>query len=154
MPELYGKYIFGDLALIPAPVRINGRLFYADVQTGEMHVFTLPQFGSEILPAGQTVHGFGQDGNGEIYAMATDTPPNGNGGVVYKLASFQLAAQATGNQLDLSWAVAGPLLQAQVDNPGGITTNWVNVAGSTATNHVIIPIDRANGSAFYRLAAP
>src|SRR5512142_667909 len=28
MPELFGKYIFGDLALIPSPIRINGRLFY------------------------------------------------------------------------------------------------------------------------------
>jgi hypothetical protein len=63
--EPYGKYIFGDLALVPSPVRINGRLFYADLQTGEMQVFTLPQFGSEILPNGLTVHGFGQDGNGE-----------------------------------------------------------------------------------------
>src|SRR5947209_19059334 len=87
MPALSGKYIFGDLALIPAPVRINGRLFYADLQTGQMNVFTLPQFGSEILPTGQTVHGFGQDANGELYALATSTPANGTGGVVYKLAS-------------------------------------------------------------------
>jgi hypothetical protein len=32
-----------------------------------------------------TVHGFGQDGNGELYAMVTNTPPNGTGGIVYKL---------------------------------------------------------------------
>lgn len=155
MPELYGKYIFGDLALIPSPVRINGRLFYADLQTGEMHVFTLPQFGSEILPAGQTVHGFGVDGNGEIYAMATDTPPNGNGGVVYKLLSYSLTAQVSGNQLILSWPVAGVTLQAQVNSPGvGITTSWNDVPGSTATNEVVIPINPSAGSAFYRLAAP
>src|SRR5206468_5394459 len=103
MPELYGKYIFGDLALIPAPVRINGRLFYADLQTGQLNVFTLPQFGSEILPNGQTVHGFGQDANGELYALATSTPANGNGGVVYKLFSVRLAFRVSGNQLDLSW---------------------------------------------------
>jgi glucose/arabinose dehydrogenase len=154
MPELYGKYIFGDLALVPSPVRINGRLFYADLQTGQMNVFTLPQFGSEILPAGNTVHGFGNDANGEIYALATDTPPNGNGGVVYKLASFRLTAQVLGNQLDLSWPVAGVRLQAQVDNPSGITPNWVDVPGSTAINHIVIPINTANGSAFYRLASP
>lgn len=155
MPELYGKYIFGDLALIPRPVRINGRLFYADLQTGEMHVFTLPQFGSEILPNFETVHGFGQDGNGELYAMTTDTPANGNGGVVYKLMSLRLIAQVIGNDLDLSWPVAGGRLQAQVNSPGvGITTNWVTVPGSTATNHVVIPISPANGSAFFRLAFP
>src|SRR5262249_30325594 len=84
MPALFGKYIFGDLALVPSPVRINGRIFFADLQLGTLNVFTLPQFGSEILPNGQTVHGFGQDASGELYAMATDTPPNGNGGVVYK----------------------------------------------------------------------
>ena len=155
MPELYGKYIFGDLALIPAPVRIKGRLFYANLQTGEMHVFTLPQFGSEILPAGQTVHGFGKDANGELYAMATDTPPNGNGGVIYKLSSFRLTAQVSANQLYLSWPVAGVRLQAQANSPGvGITTNWLDVPGSTATNEVVIPINPANGSAFYRLTAP
>jgi len=155
MPELYGKYIFGDLALIPSPVRINGRLFYADLQTGEMHVFTLPQFGSEILPNDQTVHGFGQDANGELYAMATDTPPNGNGGVIYKLSSVRLTARASGSLLDLSWAVAGGHLQAQTNSPGaGITTNWFEVPGSRVTNHVVVPVVPTNGSAYYRLAFP
>ena len=51
IPELYGKYVFGDLALIPSPVRVNGRLFYADLQTGVIKAFPLPQFGgSAILP--------------------------------------------------------------------------------------------------------
>jgi hypothetical protein len=155
MPELYGKYIFGDLALVASPARINGRLFYADLQTGEMHVFTLPQFGSEILPGGLTVHGFGQDANGELYALATNTSANGNGGVVYKLFSVRLTAQASGKLLDLSWPVAGGRLQTQTNSPGaGIGTNWVTLAGSTTTNHVVVPIDPANGSAFYRLAIP
>jgi glucose/arabinose dehydrogenase len=153
MPELYGKYIFGDLALVASPVRINGRLFYADLQQGTLNVFTLPQFGSQILPAGQTVHGFGQDGSGELYAMATDTPPNGNGGVVYKLFSVRLTARFSGNVVDLSWPVAGARLQAQVNPPGvGLTKNWLDVPGSTVTNRVVIPINQANGTAFFRLA--
>ena len=154
MPELYGKYIFGDLALVPSPVRINGRLFYADVQTGEMHVFALPQFRSEILPAGQTVHGFGQDGHGELYAMATDTPPNGNGGVVYKLVSVRLMFQLSGNQLDLSWPVVAGHLQVQTNNPPGISTNWFDVPGSEVTNHVVVAINPDGGSVFYRLSFP
>jgi glucose/arabinose dehydrogenase len=155
MPELYGKYIFGDLALIASPVRQNGRIFWADLQTGEMHVFTLPQFNSEILPGGLTIHGFGQDANGELYALATNTSANGNGGVVYKLVSVRLTAHVSGNLLDLSWPVAGGRLQTQTNGPGiGITTNWVTQPGSTATNHVVIPIDPANGSVFYRLAMP
>ena len=155
MPELYGKYIFGDLALIANPVRQNGRIFWADLQTGEMHVFTLPQFSSEILPNGLTVHGFGQDANGELYALATNTSANGNGGVVYKLVSVRLTAHVSGNLLDLSWPVAGGRLQTQTNGPGvGITANWVTQPGSTTTNHVVIPIDPANGSVFYRLAIP
>jgi glucose/arabinose dehydrogenase len=155
MPELYGKYIFGDLALIANPVRENGRLFYADLQLGTINVFTLPQFGSEILPNGLTVHGFGQDANGELYALATNTSANGNGGVVYKLFSVRLTAQVSGNLMDLSWPVAGGRLQAQTNRPGvGITTNWVTVPGSTATNHVVVSISPANGSVFYRLAVP
>lgn len=155
MPELYGKYIFGDLALIAAPVRINGRLFYADLQMGTINVFPLPQFGSSILPNSQTVHGFGQDGNGELYALATSTSSSGNGGVVYKLASVRLTAQVVGNQLSLSWPVAGGRLLAQTNSPGkGIGTNWVTVPGSTAINQVLMPIDRANGSVFFRLAVP
>ena len=155
MPELYGKYIFGDLALIPSPVRINGRLFYADLQSGQINVFTLPQFNSEILPNGQTVHGFGQDGNGELYAMATSTPPNGNGGVVYKLVSVRIAAQISGKQLNLSWPLPGMRLQLQIDSPGtGLGSNWIDVPNSTATNQVAVPIDPSQGSVFYRLAFP
>ncbi|HEV2329924.1 MAG TPA: PQQ-dependent sugar dehydrogenase [Verrucomicrobiae bacterium] len=154
MPELYGKFIFGDLALIPSPVRINGRLFYADLQQGSMNVFPLPQFNSDILPADETVHGFGEDGNGELYAMATDTPPNGNGGVVYKLVSFRLTAQASGNQVTFSWPVAGVRLQVQTNSINvGLTAKWVDVPGSVSTNQIVIPVN-ANGCAFYRLASP
>jgi hypothetical protein len=61
----------------------------------------------------------------------------------------------SGTLLDLSWPVAGGRLQAQANGPGvGITTNWFTVPGSTTTNHVVIPIDPANGSAFFRLALP
>lgn len=156
IPELYGKYIFGDLALLPAPVRINGRIFYADLQLAIMRVFTLPQFRSEILPDGQTVHGFGQDGNGELYVMATSTPPNGNGGVVYKISSANLNIQATNNQVNLAWSVPGAQLQAQTNGPGGglNATNWINVPGTTATNQLSVPIDSTQGSVFYRLLFP
>jgi hypothetical protein len=93
IPELVGTYIFGDLALRGSPVRADGRLFYADLVTGEIHEFLLPQFANGVLPNGLTVHGFGQDASGEIYAMVTNTPPNGvgpngPGGIVYKFAEF------------------------------------------------------------------
>jgi glucose/arabinose dehydrogenase len=86
IPELYGKYVFGDLALNPGPpARADGRLFYADLTTGLINEFKLPQFLNGKLPNGLTVHGFGQDASGELYAMVTNTPSNGAGGIVYKL---------------------------------------------------------------------
>ena len=93
IPELVGKYVFGDLALRGSPVRADGRLFYADLTSGEIKEFLLPQFANGVLPNGLTVHGFGQDASGEIYAMVTNTPPNGvgpngPGGIVYKFDVF------------------------------------------------------------------
>jgi len=94
IPELVGKYVFGDLALRNEPPRVDGRLFYADLATGEIKEFQLPQFPNGILPDGLTVHGFGQDGNGELYAMVTNTPPNGNGGIVYQFVPIPEPATA------------------------------------------------------------
>ena len=156
MPELYGKYIFGDLALKTAPVRADGRLFYADLQAGTINAFPLPQFGgSAILPNGLTVHGFGQDADGEIYALVTNTSANGTGGLVYKLYGLRLSFQVSGSQLEISWPVAGGSLQTQTNSlSSGIGTNWVTVPGSTATNRVVVTINQASGCVFYRLAIP
>lgn len=87
MPALYGKYVFGDLALRNLPPRVDGRLFYADLTTGQIFEFQLPQFTTTFLPNGLTVHGFGEDADGELYALATNTPANGTGGVIYSLKS-------------------------------------------------------------------
>ena len=86
IPALFGKYVFGDLALRNAPPRVDGRIFYADLITGEILEFLLPQFIDDKLPNGLTVHGFGEDGSGELYACVTNTPSNGTGGIVYKIA--------------------------------------------------------------------
>jgi glucose/arabinose dehydrogenase len=85
LPELVGKYVFGDLALHTSPTRADGRLFYADLTNGKISEFLLPQFAGGILPNGLTVHGFGEDGNGELYALATNTPSSGTGGVIYAI---------------------------------------------------------------------
>ena len=87
IPELVGKYVFGDLAIRNAPPRVDGRLFYADLEDGTIHEFVIPQFANHQLPNGLTVHGFGEDGSGEIYALVTNTPANGTGGIVYKFAA-------------------------------------------------------------------
>ena len=105
IPELYGKYVFGDLAVTGQPSRIDGRLFYADLQTGLIKEFLIPQFVNDKLPNGLTVHGFGEDGAGELYAMVTNSPPNGAGGIIYKFvaipepASIVLLVAAIGGSL-------------------------------------------------------
>lgn len=156
IPELYGKYIFGDLALKTAPVRADGRIFYADLQTGEIKAFPLAQFGGPaILPNGLTVHGFGEDADGEIYALVTNTSANGTGGIVYKLAALRLAFQRNGNQLEISWPTIAGHLEAQTNSVSvGLGANWVTVPGSAATNRVVVPLNASSGSVFYRLAVP
>ena len=93
VPGLQGKYVFGDLALRNAPPRVDGRLFYADLVTGEIHEFLIPQFANDKLPDGLTVHGFGEDASGELYALVTNTPAGGTGGIVYRISAVPEPAQ-------------------------------------------------------------
>jgi hypothetical protein len=65
-----------------------------------------------------------------------------------------LVFAATGGQLTLAWPAdhTGWTLQAQTNNLStGLGTNWVDVANSTLTNNIIIPINPANSSVFYQL---
>jgi hypothetical protein len=91
-----------------------------------------------------------------LTAVATDNHGlSATSAVVNVTVSVRLAVQVNGNQLDISWPVAGGTLQTQTNSLSvGIRTNWVNIPGSTQTNHVVVPIDPANGSVFYRLAFP
>jgi fibronectin-binding autotransporter adhesin len=62
-----------------------------------------------------------------------------------------------GNQLNLSWPAdhIGWRLQAQTNSPGtGLGTNWADVPGSTSVNSISIPINRSNGSVFFRMIYP
>ena len=137
-------------------MRANGRLFYADLQTGLINSFSLAQFGgSAILPNNLTVHGFGQDATGELYALLTNRSASGNGGLVYKLVPMSLNVARSGDQLDISWPIVIGHLETQNGTLStGPGTNWVTVSGSEITNHVFVSIDQGNGSAFYRLVVP
>ncbi len=60
---------------------------------------------------------------------------------------------ANGN-LTLSWPAGstGYTLQVQTNSLAvGLSTNWVNVAGSSSTNSVTLPVDPTAGAVFYRL---
>jgi fibronectin-binding autotransporter adhesin len=62
-----------------------------------------------------------------------------------------------GGNLDLSWPpdYTGWILQGQTNAINiGLSNNWATVPGSSTTNHVVIPIDKANGSSFFRLVHP
>jgi autotransporter-associated beta strand protein len=65
-----------------------------------------------------------------------------------------LASTVTGNTLTLSWPAdhTGWQLQAQTNSLSvGLSTNWVNVAGTSSTNQISLPANPANGVVFYRL---
>ncbi len=59
--------------------------------------------------------------------------------------------------LEISWPIdyTGWLLQGQTNViTVGLSNNWATVPGSAATNRVILPINPANGSCFFRLVHP
>jgi fibronectin-binding autotransporter adhesin len=63
----------------------------------------------------------------------------------------------SGDLLSLSWPVdhIGWRLQAQTNSISlGVSTNWINVPNSIATNQMMIAIDPTAGCVFYRLVYP
>jgi autotransporter-associated beta strand protein len=83
-------------------------------------------------------------------------PANGVLTVVTGVATnpTNISYSVTSSNVTLSWPVdhVGWTLQSQTNSPGGgLGTNWFTVPGSTATNSVVVPLDRTKGSAFYRL---
>jgi hypothetical protein len=74
--------------------------------------------------------------------------------VTVNTSPTNMTFSASAQQLTLSWPFdhAGWRLQAQTNGlaPG----KWFDVTNSTSTNRVIIPINPASGSVFYRLVYP
>ncbi len=87
--------------------------------------------------------------NGTIKVLSGASPVNPN--------PTNITTSVTGNQLTLSWPAShtGWTLQAQTNAlTTGLSGVWYNVAGSTTTNQVIVPINPANPTVFYRLTLP
>jgi len=81
VPELFGKYVFGDFSRSFAPAA--GRLFYADLETGLIRQLVI---GLDDRGLGLYVKGFGQDEAGELYVLADSSyGPFTTGGVVLKI---------------------------------------------------------------------
>ena len=163
IPELIGKYVFGDLAIRNAPPRVDGRLFYADLASGEILEFRIPQFVNDQIPNRLTVHGFGQDAAGELYALVTNTPANGTGGIVYKFAPepptatlltrFESAVETDG--IRLRWAFYNPseFVSVSVERSERESGPWIAVA--TVVGDVVEALDRSVSSGttyYYRLS--
>ena len=80
LPQLDGKYVFGDLSDSTFAGPANGRLFYADLSGGPINEFKLNQ------PLGMWLKGFGEDAHGEIYVLATTAlGPSGTTGQVFEI---------------------------------------------------------------------
>ena len=72
-------------------------------------------------------------------------------------SSTNIISSVSGGVLSLTWPAdhTGWRLQVQTNSLAkGLGTNWVDVAGATATNQVNLPVSSANGSVFYRLVYP
>ena len=137
IPELFGKYVFGDLAIRNEPPRVDGRLFWADLTTGDIREFLLPQFPNDQLPDGLTVHGFGEDASGELYAVVTNTPSNGTGGIVYKfgpdkpiattLTDFECTALVEGIRLRWRFQDPSEFISVQVERSDASAGPWAEI---------------------------
>ena len=88
IPELQGKYIFGDFSR--AFTTASGRLFAGDLDTGEIMELII---GAHDDPLGMFVKGFGEDASGELYLLAgTNLAPFGTDGRVFALEAVPLPA--------------------------------------------------------------
>jgi len=116
------------------------KLFNAASYTGAFAAIVpaLPAPGLVWDPTGLTV-----DGTLKVVSEASPTPTN-------------LTFAVVGNALDISWpADQGWRLEGQTNSINvGLNTNWSTVPGSAETNHMILPIEPANGTVFYRLVYP
>ena len=91
IPALDGKYVFGDFSRsFGAP---DGRIFYADLSTGQINEFNYAGMSS----LGLFIKGFGEDANGEIYLLGSKTlGPAGNTGVVVEILAPEPGAAGSG----------------------------------------------------------
>ena len=103
--------------------------------------------------------------NGTLYYFVT-TATNAGGEspnsvqVAVRPVSFtppQLGLSLNGGQLQFIWPSdhIGWSLQAQTNPPGaGLGTSWVTILDSNSTNQMLMPVDLANGSVFFRMIYP
>jgi hypothetical protein len=93
--------------------------------------------------------GIAQYPGGSPITLAISKAPSG-------IYPTNLLAEITNNQLKLSWPTdhVGWRLQVQTNAlETGLRANWFDVAGSSSTDNVTVPLS-SNGGVFYRLVFP
>jgi glucose/arabinose dehydrogenase len=85
IPELEGKYVFGDWGSFGFP---TGRLFAGDMAAG-----TIEELNVDNLNLSLWILGFGEDADGELYVLgSSQRGPTGTTGQVFKLAPVPVPA--------------------------------------------------------------
>jgi hypothetical protein len=90
-----------------------------------------------------------------FFGEGTDSSPASARPV--SLAPTSLGSTMNGGQLQFSWASdhTGWRLVTQTNTLAvGLGTNWSTVSGSAATNQISVPMNKTNGSIFFRLVYP
>ena len=139
VPDLYGKYVFGDLAGKGNPNL--GRLFYTEATGGTIEEFTYFTGTNVGVPTGQ-LYSFGEDQDGELYAMFTGGPvrillaqawgKDGGG-------SWNDVANWIGPRPDGAGHVANFLteLKTPANAPATITLDGVKTVGTLRFNNTV-----------------
>jgi autotransporter-associated beta strand protein len=162
-------YVTGLLTVNPLPVALKGTRPYDGTATALFSLLSITNVvGTDVVNVASGSVTLASSGPGSVPivsasgltlggAEAADYTTAGAIGAVNVTVnsnSTNIVFTAANNALTLSWPLdhTGWTLQAQTnDVTVGISTNWVNVAGSTATNQVVVPVDPNNGTVFYRL---
>jgi glucose/arabinose dehydrogenase len=84
VPELRGKYVFGDFTRTFFPA--DGRLFYLDVDGDDLSTISELRLGVDDDPLGRYLLGFGEDESGELYVLTSaNLGPSGSTGEVARI---------------------------------------------------------------------
>jgi fibronectin-binding autotransporter adhesin len=148
----------------------SDRLVASSVVINAGATLTVNNLGSPDLAAGDTFTLFSTPVSGSFTTINLPPLPNASVAWTNRLAlngtiavvstgavnpnPTSILVTADGGNLTLSWPAdhTGWTLQVQTNSLSvGLSSNWSDVPGSTATNSVTVPIAAPNGAVFYRL---
>ncbi len=167
-------YVTGTLTVNPLPLALTGTRPYDSTATAVFSILSITNVvGTDdvtLVSGSATLAGSAAgvepitDASGLTLGGVTAgnyTTTGATGAVIVtttvNTGSTNIMTSFANGQLTLTWPQdhTGWQLQVQTnDLTLGLGTNWVDVAGSTTTNQVIIPINVTNGSVFYRMVYP